>query len=92
MTHGRLKLVAFSELLERKTICCVSLRIYMHKRFREIAHNDPGNISFNYVFECDFNYKLLHLWSTLITYESFITFFIKSSAALGLNYICHQLY
>ena len=65
----------------------------MQKQFREIAHNDPGKISFNYVFfQCDFYYKLLHLRSTLITFESFITFLIKYSAALGLNYICHQLY
>ena len=53
----------------------------MHKRFREIAHNDRSKISSNYVFEYGFYYKLLHLWST---FESFITFFIKSSAALGL--------
>ena len=63
----------------------------MYKRFREIAHNDPCKMSFNYVFECDFNYKLLHLWSTLITFESFTAFLIEYSAALGLNYICHQL-
>ena len=53
----------------------------MHKPFREIAHNDRSKISSNYVFEYGFYYKLLHLWST---FESFITFFIKSSAALGL--------
>ena len=90
--HGRSKLVAFSELIERKTRRRVSWRIYMHKRFREIAHKDPGKISLNNVFECDFYYKLLHLRSALITFESFITFLIKYSAALGLNYICHQLY
>ena len=57
------------------------VRIRMHKRFREIAHNDRSKISSNYVFEYGFYYKLLHLWST---FESFITFFIKSSTALGL--------
>ena len=80
VSQGKLNLGAFSGLIERKTWYCVSWRIRMHKRFREIAHNDRSKISSNYVFEYGFYYKLLHLWST---FESFITFFIKSSAALG---------